>query len=260
MDYRVIAEWNEPINGAPLRLIEIQWTDLKNSPFQRAESTGLKNKLASSITHGFFVPLLVVRYNGEWVIVDGQHRKAAIMKAKGNIMVTCIEVPLSFMYQPLIYNVEMGDKIKDTCLKVHALYCQLAMEQPETLELSIAPMLLNSPHFATLAFAHVENELSSPSLVETAVKKFDDWTKLPLNESIEERRSRACMVADLEASVNSVAARDGFREHPLKAAVITKTNVALWGKARNVSEEFSTAIQMMIDHIESSDWSFLSTR
>jgi ParB family chromosome partitioning protein len=184
----------------------------------------------------------------------------AFMRAKGSFPMTAIEIPVEFLDYVLIYNIEMADKIKDTCVKAHAFYLEKVSLWGEKLERELSPYLLGNPYYISLAFAHVENELASPSLVETAVKKFDTWVELPLFEALEERRRRGQMIASLAAAVNDAAINAGIEgsgAHELKKSIISKTNVALWGKKRSIEENFNDAILMMIEHINSTDWSFL---
>lgn len=256
----LLATFEEPVNGITLRLWSIHYEKLRVSPFQRVESTNLRNKLAQSIAVGFFVPLLVVRIGDEFLIVDGQHRYHAFIRAKGNFPMLCIEIPEEFMYKALIYNIESPDKIKDTCTKVYSVYSHFVEDKPEEIETFMAPYTLDNPHYITLAYAYTEFELSSPSLVETVVKKFDRWLVTPLAEAAMERRLRGELVAKVEQAVNDVALRDGITGQgafQLKSAVVSKSSGALWGRKRNVDEDFHYALGMLIEQIYGNDWSFL---
>ena len=104
------------------------------------------------------------------------------------------------------------------------------------------------------------NELASPSLVKTAIKKFDDWLELPLAEAIHIRRSRGEAIAYLAKTVNEVAERDGLigqGSHLLKSSIMSKTTMALWGRAKSTDNGFDQAIQAMLEHILNNDWSWL---
>ena len=260
---REIARFTEPVKSYELTLWELSLNEIDLSPYQRQVSTLLKNRLATtSISKGFFVPVLVVRVGDRFILIDGQHRIEALGKVSQNATILAIELPKHMKHYPLIYNVEMSDKIKDICLKVYALYVDHAQKDPEAMEKDLGPFIAWQPHYATLAFAHVEHELSSPSLVETAVKKFDGWIDGALQYALLERRLRGQKVAELEQVVNEVAASAGIGGQgafQLKGAIVSKTNVAIWGKKRSVDEDFNSAISMMIEHIYSRDWSFLAS-
>ena len=260
---REIARFTEPVKGYELTLWELSLNEIDLSPYQRQVSTLLKNRLAThSISYGFFSPVLVVRKGDRFILVDGQHRIEALSMISRSTTVLALEIPKHMKHYPLIYNIEMSDKIKDICAKIYALYVDHSQQTPDADEKSLAPFLDYSPYYATLAFAHVEFELSSPSLVETAIKKFDDWIDGALQYTLQERRLRGQKVAELEQVVNEVAATAGISgsgAFQLKSAIVSKTNVAIWGKKRSVDEDFNSAISIMIEHIYSRDWSFLAS-
>lgn len=248
-----ICTFTEPVHEIELTLWKIDLFELKTSPFQRKESDNFVKKLSNSIGLGFFAPLLVVNDEGEWIVIDGQHRIAALLKAKGNFPVPCIELPKRFMLHALTYNVELADKIKDICTKGYYLYSYFVENYPESTEQKLSDYFFSSPYYVSLAFAYIQHGLSSPSLVETSVKKFDDWIDLTLPQCRDERERRGYLISSLENTVNNV----GFSDYFLKQAIISKTNKALWGNKRKLNETFENGINQMIDHIESTDWSFL---
>lgn len=257
----LLTTFTEPVHGIECSIYMVSPFELQRSPFQRGESTNFVKKLAQSISIGFFAPPLVVRdEEGNFVIIDGQHRLAAMLKAKGNFPIPVIELPRRYMYYALTYNVELSDKIKDICTKGYYIYDHFARETPEAKESSLDDYFLGMPHYMTLSFAFMEHGLHSPSLVEVPTKKLDDWTDLPLHAARENRVERGHLIALLENAVNQAAKDAGFSEHLLKQAIVSKTNMALWGRKRNVDEAFNEGIDKMIGHIETTDWSFLGKK
>jgi len=260
MEGTKLLSFKEPIHEIELHVWSIPILTLENSPYQRKMSTDIRNKLASSLTVGMLGMLTVVQVDGQWLVVDGQHRRSAFIKAKGNAEVICLEIPAEFRYHALLFNIEKADQIKDSCLKVYHMYEDLAEKNPERTEKWLQQYLLGKPYYASLAYAYVMNELSSPSLVETAVKKFDDWLELPLSEAIHVRRNRGEAIAYLAKTVNEVAERDGLigqGSHLLKSSIMSKTTMALWGRAKRTDNGFDQAIQAMLEHILQNDWSWL---
>jgi len=253
-----ICTFTEPVHNIELKLHMKTPTELTMSPFQRKQSDNFVKKLSQSISLGFFVPLLVVRdEDGNLVVIDGQHRILAMIRAKGNFPIPCIELPQRYMYHALIYNVELADKIKDICTKAFYIYENFVNETPEVKESKISDYFRGIPYYISLGYAHVEQGLSSPSLVETSIKKFDGWIDLPLKDCREERIHRGHLIALLEDTVNNAAKAAGFSDYFLKQAIVSKTNKALWGMKRTVDETFNNAMDMMIDHIEGTSWEFL---
>ncbi len=258
---RLLTTWIDPVTKAELRLWEISPFSLELSPFQRPESSLLKNRLAKSISIGFFCPIIIVRKDNQWFVVDGQHRVAGFKKSQGNFPMVAVEIPEEFMYYCMLFNIEMADKIKDICAKTYEVYANFYTYSPTIPERDIAKYIENMPSYITLAYAYVDYGLASPSLVETAVKKFDGWTDLPFSRAHFERQTRGELVARLENAVNTAAETYGIAgsgAHQLKKSIVSKTTMALWGRARNVEETFEDGISMMVQHIDTFDWGFLA--
>jgi hypothetical protein len=253
----LLTTFTEPVHGIECRIWMVTPLELELSPFQRKESDNFVKKLAKSISIGFFAPPLVAVIDEKFVVIDGQHRLQAMIRAKGNFSIPAIELPKRYMYYALTYNVELADKIKDICTKGFYIYEHFTRETPEAKESSLSDYFLGIPYYITLSFAFMKHGLNSPSLVEVPTKKLDDWLDIPLHTSYEERQERGHAVQMLEETVNSAAKKAGFSEHILKQAIVSKTNMALWGRKRNVDEAFFEGINMMIEHIEKTDWGFL---
>lgn len=253
-----LTTFTEPVHGIECSIWMVHPFDLKLSPFQRKESDNFAKKLTQSVSIGFFAPLLVIRdEEGNFIIIDGQHRLRAILKAKGNFPIPVIELPKRYMYYALTYNVELSDKIKDICTKGFYIYNHFASDTPEVKETTLNDYFLGMPHYMTLSFAYMEYGLNSPSLVEVPTKKLDDWIELPLHIAKETRMERGHLITLLEEAVNRAAKEAGFTDHILKQAIVSKTNMALWGRKRNVDEAFNEGIDKMIEHIEKTNWGFL---
>lgn len=258
MEATKICTFQEPVNGIECELWMVPFKELEESEYQRAFSKTLANKLSASVVKGFFMPLIVVLENGKWKIIDGQHRKAAVLKAKGAVLIPCIKVPERFKYYTLLYNIEKSDAIKDRCTKAFHLYDDFVHLFPEKTEDDLREYVNNEPHLITLAFAYKEHGLRSPSLIETSLKKFDHFLgnlKLPM--SMETRQHRGHLAALLEKAVYETADEYGVTDYILKQAMVSKTNAQLWDKKRNVDEPFDDAVEQMIDFIENKDWGFL---
>lgn len=253
-----LCTFAEPINGVECELWLIDFKELENSEYQRAFSKNLSNKLSASVLRGFFMPLIVIWEDGAWKIIDGQHRKAAVLKAKGAEAIPAIKVPSRFKYYTLLYNIEKADAIKDRCMKAHKLYTDFTDLFPEKNEGDLREYVNNEPHLITLAFAYMEHDLKSPSLLETSLKKFDHFVdNLSLPKAIETRKHRGHLASVLESTVYDAANNAGFSDFILKQAIVSKTNKQLWEGKRSLDVAFDDGVEQMIDFIESKDWSFL---
>lgn len=248
--------YQDPVSGEFLEMRLVKASDLTNGQFQRPLSKTLVNKLHVSVGTGFLVPVICVHVNGQLEVIDGQHRLQALIDARGpDVAVPVIVVPEKWRYNPLLLNIEKGDNIKDKCHKVHALYMHYLETSPEAIERDlIAPAI--EPHLPTLAIAHVEQTLSSPSLVETLVKKLDSYLDMPMTQAIEERRRRAEKVCEVERLVLELDIRD----FNLRKAVISQTTMKLWGRKRMITTPFDEGMDAVIDTIIATDWSYLEGR
>ncbi len=248
-------KYKEPVKKEELEFKLVKLSDLKIHEYQRDLSSGLVSKLANSLWNGFIMPLIV---NKDMEILDGQHRYIALKEKilnDENPEVPVIVVPGTWEEIPLYLNIEKGDNVKDKCTKLYKLYMDKFMDDPSLKESELNPACQWQPYLWTLAFAYVEGNLPSPSLVETTIKKFDGGLDLCLDESIDIRRSRAEKVCRLADLVNEIASENGFRDFNLKKAVLTKSTSALWGRSRTLGLEFDQAIQELEDQISMTDWS-----
>jgi hypothetical protein len=239
-----------------------------NSPYQRVLSSALVKKLVNSVGEGFLVPVILVKDGKKFLVIDGQHRLAAldyVMKSN-EFKVPAIVVPTHFRDLPLFYNIEKTDNIKDKCEKLYRLYTDKA--QTELTEWDILASSNYEPYLFTLAFAYCESGLKSPSLVEPPIKKVDRGhitevdgdgyhARLPLSVAIEVRRERGAMAAQLEQTVEEVCQNLSITDFNLKRAIVSKASQALWGMRRKVEEPFDEAIGMLMNQIVEMDWSWM---
>lgn len=245
--------YKEPVRKQTFEFKLVPVNELIPGKFQRDLSTGLKNKLRSSVSHGFVIPVICVETPDGLEVIDGQHRLAALDNPDAKVPV--IIVPKEFRERPLHLNIEKGDNIKDKCTKIYNLYIYYFQENPELEERELLPAARFEPSLFTLAFAYQEKGLKSPSLVETVIKKFDHVIDGSLMYAIDLRRFRADKVVELENLVNDIAKEYGFNDFNLKKAVISKSSMALWGRQRNLGLEFEEGMDALMEKIELSDWS-----
>lgn len=254
-------QFNEPVKSQTFSFELIARSALELSPYQRSFASALVNKLTTSISNGFLVPVLMVRKDGKNLIVDGQHRlRAADKVLQNDYQVPCIVLPEAFLDLPLTYNIEQKDNIRDITTKVHSLYVDYTAKSPEIEENSLGKAVLYTPYYLSIAFAFMEYALSSPSLVESAVKKLDrEFLPKPLSEAIIERREMGYLVRNLEDVVYEQTEKYAIKDYNLKMAIISKSSQALWGRKR-VKEDFYEGMSMLTDQIRNTDWSWMAGR
>lgn len=258
-------EFTEPVLKEQLAFAMIKFTNLRPGHYQRTLSTTFAGQMTKSMINGFICPILVCEDGeGGYEVLDGQHRIYALSSLGANVEteVPCIILPPKFKNLPLIFNVEKDDNIKDICSKLHSLYVEFVDKFGEEMqENALAGSAMGQPYYITLAFAHMEFGLESPSLVESVVKKLDrDFFHETLLDSVDARRVMAAKAKELEQVVAAIALKFRITDYNLKKSIISKSSMEIWGRARSASETYFEGMDMLIKKIEETNWSWMAGR
>ncbi len=256
--------FNEPVHQIGCAFGMVPRTLLKVSPYQRDKSSNLVTKLVPSVGEGFVIPVLVVEVDGLFEVIDGQHRLESLDKhCSGNYEVPCIIVPLKFRDLFLMFNIEKSDNIKDKATKIYSFYIQQLKNGTPATEQDLAKVFVYQSYAISIAFAYKEFDLASPSLVESAVKKFDnkDFLRDALDEAVTVRRHRGKRIKALEQRVLEICADVGVTDFSLRKSIITISTGNLWGRKRNILEDFDSGMDKLLEQIgESAQRSWLAGR
>ena len=252
--------FQEPVMGAECEFKLIPRDELVMSTYQRDFSSDLVGRITDSVAKGFLVPVIVVASGENYEVIDGQHRLLSLDRhPKPEMLVPSIIVPPYFKALPLMLNVEKGDNIRDKATKIHALYLDVLAEHPGESEATLVACVSHQPYLFTMAFAYKESLVDSPSLVEPIVKKLD---KAALGESLEIavaiRRHRGGLVKQLEDTIVELAKANGIRDFNLKKSMLSQTSMEIWGRARNINEDFNDAMAKVTELIAMTDWSHMT--
>jgi hypothetical protein len=258
-------QYKEPVSGTTCEFTLIPMDKLINSPYQRERSSALVRSLLKSVAYAFISPLIVVEEEDKYIVIDGQHRIEALMGAIQDLkaLIPCIVLPHAFKTLPLLYNIEKADNVKDKCRKVYAVYMDVVNKLgTQKDEKDARDCFLGDSALITMAFAHMEKGLASPSLVESTVRKLDKGIlkDITLDGAIDIRRQYGAAVAMLEQTVNEAANVFGVTDYNLKKAMISQTSSSLWGKARSIDSPFEDGIEELIAAIDERDWSWMARR
>jgi len=256
----------DPITGDHYEFKHIPITQLFPGEYQRELSTGLVGKLAKSMIHGFFTPLMVIEKHIDDVlvyeIIDGQHRYGAIMKmASGTaIEVPCIVMPSKFKELPLIFNIEKSDNIKDICAKLYHYYINMVENfGAEVTEQAMQNATLGLPYYITLSIAYKEFGIKSPSLVESIAKKLDTaYFAAAVGDAYGYRQTMAQSIVTLERAVEAACEKFHIKDANLKKSIVSKTATDLGWSRITPDCNFLEGIDLMIAKIESSNWGWMA--
>jgi len=255
--------FNEPVNQIGCQFDLITRSKIKNSPYQRDLSGTLVNHLTGSLVEGFIIPVVLVECGDIFEMVDGQHRLGAADKnVQGDYLVPSVIVPRHFIERFLLFNIEKSDNIRDQATKVYNFYMDKLQSSSELPENTFATAFGYMSYLISIAFAYRENNLQSPSLIESPCKKLDNKSFLgePLLVAVDIRRHRAEVIKHLENTVQEICDNLHISDFNLKKAIVSKASQELWGRKRSIMETFDDGMTALIQEINSMDWSWMADK
>ena len=243
---KVLAEYNDPIKGIPLRFVLIPVGELKLPPFQRDLSELLVKRLFISMEKlGFLHPIIVYQEEGKdgFFVIDGQHRLEAA-KMLGVKELPAIIIPKDLALNIMEFNTEKPPNIREKASQAYRLYKQFLELNPEMEELELA-FYIEEPSYITLGFVLEEINKKFPAgAFENFLKKIDEFLSLPLAKSVEERHRRAQKVYEVGEVLNEVYEKLGITNALMKTELLRKAVQKVYGKrVRKIEDEFYTALE-----------------
>ncbi len=239
-----LASFEDPVKKQPLKLVMFNLEEVKRPPFQRDISESLKKHLEMAIEKlGFLTPIVVVEKDGNYYVVDGQHRLEA-MKELGAREILAILADESLYHHILEFNTEKPPNVKEKSKQAYRLYNELYNQDPELIESELFTYF-KDPVYITFGFVLEEIEARFPaSFYESFVSKIDEFLDAPLKDAIEERRKRAQALYELNQVVNEKFAELGFENALQKGEIVRKAVQRAFGvRVRVIEEEFYEAIE-----------------
>ena len=239
-----IAVFEDPVKKQPLKLAVFNIEEIKIPPFQRDISESLKKHLEMAIEKlGFLTPIIVVEKNGNFYVVDGQHRLEA-MRDLGAREILAIIADESLYHHILEFNTEKPPNVKEKSKQAYRLYIDLYNQDPSFIEADLFTYF-KDPVYITFGFVLEEKEKRFPaSFYESFVSKIDEFLNEELSTAIEERRRRADALVELNNVVNEKFAELGFENALQKGEIVRKAVQKAYGvRVRVIEEEFYDAIE-----------------
>ncbi len=250
---KVLAEYNDPIKGIPLKFALIPIGELKVPPFQRDLSELLVKRLFISMEKlGFLHPIIVYQEEGEdgFFVIDGQHRLEAA-KMLGAKELPALIIPKDLALNIMEFNTEKPPNIREKASQAYRLYKQFLELNPEMEELELA-FYIEEPSYITLGFVLEEINKKFPAgAFENLLKKIDEFLSLPLAEAAEERRRRAQKVYEVGEVLNEVYEKLGMTNALMKTELLRKAVQKVYGKrVRKIEDDFYTALEKVKKALE----------
>jgi len=244
---KVLAEYNDPIKGIPIKFILLPVNSIKTPPFQRDLSDLLIKRLFVSMEKlGFLHPIIVYRENPEdeeFFVIDGQHRVEAA-KMLGAKELPALEIPKELALNIMEFNTEKPPNIREKASQAYRLYKEFLELNPEMEELELG-FYIEEPSYITLGFVLEEIEKKFPAgAFELLLKKIDEFLSLPLAQAVEERRRRAQKVYEVGQTLNETYERLGMTNALMKTELLRKAIHKVYGKrVRQIEDDFYTALE-----------------
>ncbi|MGC8912181.1 MAG: ParB/RepB/Spo0J family partition protein [Nitrososphaeria archaeon] len=239
-----LAKFLEPVKKQECKFCILKIDEINIPPIQRDLSESLRKQLELAIDKlGFLIPIIVSEKDGNYYVIDGQHRLEAL-RSLGVSEVLAIVVDENYYKYILDFNTEKAPNIKEKSKQTYRLYKEILEEDPETNEESLFT-LVKEPALITFGFAIEEYDSKFPaSFYESFVSKIDNFINYPLKEAADERRKRAEALISLNQVVNEKYAEFGWDNALLKGEIIRKAVQKAYGvRVRTIGDSFYDAIE-----------------
>ena len=171
---------------------------------RKARPAHLKALTTSMERMGFVTPMTVVQRDGEYLIIDGQHRYQVGLEL-GMKEFPVVVVPEQLARKMMSLNVEQALNIRERCTIALSIYREMLDESPRRHEDGGDVVdAIESAHLVTLGLAYERSGRLAGSAFEPLLKKCDGFLDRPLADAYEVRQGRAQQVLDAATAVKAV--------------------------------------------------------
>src|SRR5438105_9541659 len=195
----------DPLKRQPLTITLARKGDLEVIAHQRKPRPAHLKALSASIERlGFITPLVAVKRDGKYVIIDGQHRFRAGVEL-GLKEFPVVVVPEKLARRMMSLNIEQSLNIRERSTIALSIYREMLEESPKRAEDHGEIVdILESAHIITLGLAYEGNGRLAGSAYEPLLKKCDGFLAQPLQDAYETRVARAEQVNVAAKAVKAV--------------------------------------------------------
>ncbi len=223
-----LAAYKEPIGDHWQVFAMLPIAMVEATPYQRDLSPAHLKRMIEVMKKldRFTDPIVAVRTDGRYWTPNGNHRRAAAVKA-GAKTIPAIVIPESEVaYQILALNTEKAHNLRDKALEVIRMYRARLEQHPRAAEKEFA-FEFERAHFITLGILYDKKPRFSGGVYAPLLSRVDYFITKPLKEAIEEREERAAAVERADELVTELVAAGKKRGlmHPyLKNYIIARCN------------------------------------
>ena len=223
-----LAIYQEPIGDHWQVFALLPAAKVQPTPYQRDLSPAHLKRMVEVMKKlkRFTEPIVAVRTDGTYWTPNGNHRRAAAIKA-GAGMIPAIVIPEpAVAFQILALNTEKAHNLRDKALEVIRMYRARRDEHPRSPERDFA-FEFERPHFITLGVSYERKPRFSGGVYAPLLSRVDTFLAKPLKEALEDREERAAEVEHGYELLGALVARSRKRglTHPyLKNFIVARCN------------------------------------
>jgi ParB family chromosome partitioning protein len=243
-----LAIYREPIGGHWQIFAMIPPAVLKPTPFQRDLSPTHMKRLVEVMKKldRYTEPVVAVRAGeGEYWTPNGNHRRAAAVKASAEMIPAVLVPEIDVAYQILALNTEKTHNLRDKALEVIRMFRGRLEQSPGSTEKSFA-FEFERPHFITLGLVYERKPRFSGGVYVPIVSRVDNFLTEKLGAALEEHEERAAQIEHADEILNALVARGKKRglTHPyLKNFIVARCNPLT--RARKTLPSYKAALNLL---------------
>jgi ParB family transcriptional regulator, chromosome partitioning protein len=224
-----LAAYTEPIGDHWQLFALLPVALVKPTPFQRDLSPAHTRRLTEVMKKidRYTEPIVAVRSDeGAYWTPNGNHRRAAAVKAGAKMIPAIVIAEPDVAYQILALNTEKTHNLRDKALEVIRMYRGRLEQHPRAAEKNFA-FEFERAHFITLGLIYERKARFSGGAYAPILSRVDTFLNDPLSDALGEREDRAAQVERADDLLNDLVARARKRglTHPyLKNYLVARCN------------------------------------
>jgi ParB family transcriptional regulator, chromosome partitioning protein len=223
-----LAVYQEPIGDRWQIFAMLPISKVEPTPYQRDLSPAhLKRMVEVMKKLGRFTePIVAVRADGTYWTPNGNHRRAAAVKAGARSIPAIVIPEAEVAFQILALNTEKAHNLRDKALEVIRMYRARLEQRPRAEEKDFA-FEMEKPHYVTLGILYDRKPRFSGGVYAPLLSRVDKFYAKPLKEAYEDRLERAAQIEHADELLIDLVARAKKRgmTHPyLKNFIVARSN------------------------------------
>jgi ParB family chromosome partitioning protein len=250
-----LAVFQEPVGGKWQIFALLPIAKVEPTPYQRDLSPAhLKRMVEVMKKLGRFTePIVAVRADGKYWTPNGNHRRAAAVKAGAKSIPAIVIPEPEVAFQILALNTEKAHNLRDKALEVIRMYRARLQDHPRAEEKDFA-FEMEKSHYVTLGILYDRKGRFSGGVYAPLLSRVDKFLTKPLKEAYQDRLERAEQVERADELLIDLVARAKKRglTHPfLKNYIVARSNPLT--RARKNLPTCKAALSSLIKALEEFD-------